>query len=165
MNPAVYHLLWLLVALGAIAALSAAITRQKRHHDERRRQALQLAQALQRYSDWVLTQRLMALFQGENAAARAALDEACTLRLAWFPELAADMAELLAVHNRLIAFLTAQRGLWLRDPENWLASEHDKHFMMLWREHRFTVQALLAKLQQLARMREAARPARQSTYA
>jgi hypothetical protein len=151
--------------LALIAGISAAITHHKRREDERRRQAVQLAQALQRYSDWVMSQRLVALFHGQTPVAAAALREACTERLPWFPELAGDMAELVAVHDRLIAFLTAQRQLWLRDPEHWLASEHDKHFMALWREHRFTLQALRAKLQQVARVREAAHPGRQSTYA
>ena len=47
----------------------------------------QLLQALQRYSDWVCAQRLAAVFQGEGPEAAAALDRACTMRQAWFPEL------------------------------------------------------------------------------
>ena len=94
------------------------------------------------------------------------LDDACTLRLAWFPELAGDMAELLAVHNRLVIFLGSQQQLWLRDPEHWLESEHDKRFMALWRQHRFAQQALLARLEQLASVRiQASAPRRESTYA
>ena len=113
-------------------------------------------------------QRLAAVFSGEGREAAAALDSACTIRLAWFPELAGDMAELLGVHNRLINFLSTQQQLWLRDPEHWLESEHDKRFLALWRQHRFALQALLARLEQVARLRIAPAPTppqRDTTYA
>jgi hypothetical protein len=130
-------------------------------------QAEHLLGALQRYSAWVCAQRLAAIFQGEGPEAAAALDEACTIRLAWFPELAGDMAELLAVHNRLISFLGTQQALWLRDPERWVDSDHDKRFMALWRQHRFALEALLAKVEQATSVRlQPAAPARaESTYA
>lgn len=164
MDATTYLAAWLLAALLAIGLLSAVLTRYKRRYDLRRMQAGRLLQALQRYSDWVCAQRLAAVFQGEGPEAEAALDEACTVRLAWFPELAGDMAELMAVHNRLIIFLSTQQALWLRDPENWLESEHDKRFMALWRQHQYALQALHARLQQVTRVRiEPAR--RQSTYA
>jgi hypothetical protein len=121
--------------------------------------------ALQRYSDWVCAQRLAAVFHGEGREAALALDEACTIRMAWFPDLAGDMAELMAVHNRIINFLGTQQALWLRDPENWLESDHDKRFMALWRQHRFALQALYAKLQQATDVRFEPPGQRQSTYA
>jgi hypothetical protein len=154
-------------ALVLIGALSWLLARYKRRHDLRRMQAHHLLHALQRYSEWVCAQRLAAVFQGEGAEAAAALDQACTIRLAWFPELAGDMAELLGVHNRLINFLSTQQSLWLRDPEHWLESEHDKRFMALWRQHRFALEALQAKLEQVTsvRIQNPTAPRRESTYA
>jgi hypothetical protein len=166
MDSSTYLAAWLLFALLAVGLLSWALARHKRRHDLRRAQAQQLLQALQRYSGWVCAQRLAAVFQGEGAEAAEALDEACTIRLAWFPELAGDMAALTSVHNRMINFLSMQQALWLRDPERWLESEHDKRFMALWRQHRLALQALLAKLEELASVRiQAATPARDTTYA
>ena len=168
MNATTYLAAWLLLALLAIGGLSWALARHQRRHDLRRRQAERLLHALQRYSEWVCAQRLAAVFQGEGPEAAAALDAACTIRLAWFPDLAGDMAELLGVHNRLINFLATQQQLWLRDPEHWLESEHDKRFMALWRQHRFALQALLAKLERATRVRIAPAPGgprRDTTYA
>ena len=166
MDSTTYLAAWLLAALVAIAILSWRLARHRRREDMRRLQAQRLLQALQRYSDWVCAQRLVAVFQGEDPEAAEALDEACTIRLAWFPELAGDMAEVLAVHNRLISFLSAQQAMWLRDPEHWLESDHDKRFLALWRQHRFALQALLARLEQATRVhiQTLAQP-RQSTYA
>ena len=164
MDATTYLAAWLLAALAGVAVLSLLLARYKRRRDLRRLQAQRMAQALQRYSDWVSAQRLAAVFQGEGAEAADALDEACNLRLAWFPELAGDMAQLMAVHNRLVNFLSTQQALWLRDPETWLESEHDKRFMALWRQHRFALQALLDQLE-LEPGARAATPARQSTYA
>lgn len=157
----------LLLALAGVCALSWLLARHQRRHDLRRIQAERLLRSLQRYSDWVSAQRLAAVFQGEGKEAAAALDAACTLRLAWFPELAGDMAELLAVHNRLINFLSNQQTLWLRDPEHWLESEHDKRFMALWRQHRFALEVLEAKLEQATRtrLRGEQPPRRHTTYA
>lgn len=166
MDTTTYLAAWLVAALLAIAGISWLLARAKRRHDLRRLQAEQLLLSLQRYSAWVSAQRLAAVFQGEGPEAAAALDRACTIRLAWFPELAGDMAELLAVHNRLINFLSTQQQLWLRDPEHWLESEHDKRFMALWRQHRYALQALLARLEQLASVRiQTSAPRRESTYA
>jgi hypothetical protein len=165
MDTLTYLAACLVAALLAVALISAVLVRVERQHGERRAQALRLQQALARYSDWLIAQRLVAVFQGEGPQAAAALDEACTVRLAWFPELAGDMAELLAVHNRMLHFLATQQALWQRDPENWLASDHDKRFMALWKQHRFALQALLAKLQQAASVRLRTAHPRQSTYA
>lgn len=167
MDTTTYLAAWLLAALLAIAVLSWLLARFRRRQDMRRQQAQQFLQALQRYSEWVCSQRLAAVFQGEGAEAAAALDEACTIRVAWFPELAGDMAELLAVHSRILHFLATQQALWLRDPEHWLESDHDTRFLALWRQHRYALQALLAKLEQATSVRIATTPAprRQSTYA
>ena len=166
MQNAIYLAACLVAALLAIAVLSWALARDKRSRDLRGLQAERLLQALQRYSDWVCAQRLLAVFQGETPEAAAALDEACTLRLAWFPELAGDMAQVMAVHNRLVHFLASQQALWLRDPEQWLASAHDERFMALWRQHRFALQGLQTHLAQATHSRiEPAAGDRQSTYA
>ena len=166
MDSTTYLAAWFVAALLAVAALSWALARYKRRRDLRRHHAQRLLHALQRYSEWVCAQRLATVFQGEGADAAAALDEACTIRLAWFPDLAGDMAELLAVHNRIISFLATQQALWLRDPEHWLESDHDKRFMALWRQHRFALQALLARLEQATSVRiQPSAPRRQSTYA
>lgn len=166
MDPTTYLAAWLLAALLAIGLLSWLLARYKRRHDLRCFQAQRMLRALQRYSDWVRAQRLAAVFQGEGPEAAAALDEACTIRMAWFPELAGDMAEVMAIHNRILSFLGTQQALWLRDPEHWLESEHDKRFVALWRQHQFALQALLARLQALTSVRMPLRPARrESTYA
>lgn len=166
MEPTLYLATCLLAALGAIAVLSWLLARSQRSTDLRRQEAQKLLQALQRYSDWVCAQRLAAVFQGEGLEAAAALDQACTIRGTWFPELAGDMAQLLAVHNRLVNFLATQQALWLRDPEHWLESDHDKRFLALWRQHRFATQALLAKLEEAASLRiHSPSPRRESTYA
>jgi hypothetical protein len=165
MEATLYLALCLAIGLALIAVFSAALARHKRQQDLRTTQALQLTKALERYSEWVRAQRLVAVFQGESAEAAAALDEACTVRLACFPELSGDMAELLAVHNRITNFLATQQALWLRDPEHWLDSDHDARFMALWRQHQYALQALHAKLQQLTSTRLPARPQRESTYA
>jgi hypothetical protein len=166
MDTTTYLAACLLAALSVIGVLSWLLARYRRRHDARRKQAQRLLQALQRYSEWVGAQRMAAVFQGEGAEAAAALDEACTVRLAWFPELAGEMAELIGVHNRLINFLGTQQALWLRDPEHWLESEHDKRFMALWKQHRNALQALLAKLEQATSVSiQTSAPRRESTYA
>jgi hypothetical protein len=165
MDTTTYLAACLAVALVVIAVLTAMLTRYRAHQDWCRVQAGRMQQALQRYSEWVSTQRLVAVFQGESPDAAAALDEACTIRMACFPELAGDMAELLAVHNRLVNFLATQQVLWLRNPEQWLESEHDKRFLALWRQHQYALHALLSRLEHAAsvRLQPAARD--QSTYA
>ena len=166
MDTTFYLAAWMLAVLVAIGILSWMLARYKRRHDLRRLQAQALLAALARYSEWVCSQRLAAVFQGEPPEAADALDEACTIRMAWFPELAGDMAQLVAIHNRIINFLGTQQALWLRDPEHWLESEHDKRYMALFRQHRFALQALLARLEEATSVRiEPAAPRRESTYA
>ena len=166
MEFTLYLAAWLLAFLGVIAALSWALARYKRRHDLRMIQGQLLVESLQRYSQWVCAQRLAAGFQGEGPEAAEALDPACTIRLAWFPELAGEMAEVLAIHNRIVNFLSNQQTLWLRDPEHWLESDHDKRFLALWRQHRFALEALLARVEHVSSVRiEPVAPARESTYA
>jgi hypothetical protein len=168
MDSTTYLAACLFLALLGVGVLSWLLARYRRRHDLRRIEAHRMLRALQRYSDWLCAQRLAAVFQGESRDAAAALDDACTIRMAWFPELAGDMAELMAVHNRIINFLGTQQALWLRDPEHWLESEHDKRFVALWRQHRFALEALLARLEQVTSVRiqpAATAPRSQSTYA
>jgi len=168
MHPTTYLAGWLLLALGAVAALSWFLARHRHRHDLRSAQAETMLRALQRHSEWVSAQRLAAVFQGEGPEAAAALDTACTIRLACFPELAGDMAELLAVHNRLVNFLDTQQQLWLRDPERWLESGHDRRFVALWHQHRIALEALVAKLERLTSVRippTSTAPRRDTTYA
>lgn len=164
MDATTYLAAWLAAALLAIGLLSAALARYKRRHDLRRIQAERMARALERYSQWVCAQRLAAVFQGEGPEAAAALDEACSIRTAWFPELAGDTAELMAVHNRIVNFLSTQQDLWLRDPERWLESDHDRRFMALWRQHQNALGALHGKLEHAAHVRITG-GRHQSTYA
>ncbi|GAB3770188.1 hypothetical protein GCM10028796_36630 [Ramlibacter monticola] len=166
MDTPLYLGIWLVALLAAIAVLSWVLARHRRRQDLRRLQAQRLLRALQRYSAWICAQRLAAVFQGEPPEAAAALDEACCVRRACFPELAGDMAEVLAVHNRILNFLGAQQALWLRDPEYWLESDHDRRFMALWRQHGFALQALLARLEQATSVTLLpTAPRRESTYA
>jgi len=169
MDTTTYLAVWLLAALLGVGVLSWLLARHENRHTLRRLQAQRMLEALQRYSEWVRAQRLAAIFEGEGPEAAAALDEACTIRQACFPELAGDMAELLAVHNRLLNFLGTQQALWLRDPEHWLQSGHDQRFVALWRQHRCALHALLSRLEQAASVRiiqpAAAAPRRESTYA
>lgn len=131
MPAPLYFGLWLVAALVAIGFLSAILSRQRRWRELRREQGLRMLAALERYCGWVGLQRRALPFQGESPEAAQALDEACAMRLAWFPELGADMAELLAVHNRLLAFLAAQQALRLQDAEAWMESDHDARFHAL----------------------------------
>ena len=166
MEATTYLAACLAAALVGIGCLSWLLAHHLRRRAMRAQQADRLLQALQRYSGWLCAPRLAAVFQGEGPEAAAALDEACTIRLAWFPELAGEMAELLAVHNRMINFLGTQQALWLRDPEHWLESDHDKRFLALWRQHRYALEALLARLEQATSVRiQPSAPERQSTYA
>jgi hypothetical protein len=166
MQTKIYLAAWLLAFLVAIGILSWVLAGDQRRHDLRRMQAQRLLSALQHYSEWICAQRLAAVFQGEPPDAADALDEACTIRLGWFPELAGEMEQLVAVHDRIIDFLGTQQLLWLRHPEHWLESDHDKRFMALWRQHRFALQALLARLEQATSVKiQPAAARRESTYA
>jgi hypothetical protein len=146
----VYYSIWLIAALVTIALISAMIVRSLRLREFRRQKALELFDALGRYSDWVAAQRRAAFFEGEGEEASSALEQARRIKQDWFPELAADLVEILVVHNRLVDFLWNQQLLRLRDPEAWLESDHDTRFLELWRQHRDALECVEMKLRALA---------------
>jgi hypothetical protein len=150
----VYFSLWLVAALIAIAVVSATIARSLRMREVRRLKALELLDALGRYSEWVAAQRRAAFFQGEGEEAATPLEEARHIKQGWFPELAGDMVEILVVHNRLVDFLWNQQLLRLKDPEGWLESDHDTRFLELWRQHRYAIEGVQIKLRSLAHVQE-----------
>ena len=151
----VYFSLWLVAALIAIALVSATIASGQRLREVRRQKAVQMLDALARYSDWGAAQRRAASFEGEGQDATEALEEAHHIKQGWFPELAEDMVEILIVHNRLVDFLWNQQVLRFKDPERWLESDHDTRFLELWRQHRYAIEGVQIKLRSLARVQEA----------
>ena len=146
MSTWLYFALWLLAALVALAFVSAGIARNLRLREVRREQGVLLLDALERYGEWVAAQRHAPVFEGESAEAAQALDEAGLIRSGWFPELGADMAELLGVHARLLHFLEAQHALRQRDPDAWIETDHDGRFLALWRQQAAVLQTLQVKL-------------------
>lgn len=154
-----YFGLWLLAALVLVGFASAGLAKHLRLRELRRQQGILLLDALERYCEWVAAQRRAPVFTGESTEAAEALDDACTIRLGWFPELGAEMAELLGVHARLLHFLTAQHALRQRDPEAWLETDHDGRFMALWRHTHALVQTMHAKLSALGEMQLETEPA------
>ena len=152
MSTIVYFSLWLVAALIAVALLSATIARSLRLREVRRLKALELLDALDRYSDWVASQRRAAFFQGEGEGdeAETPLEEARHIKQGWFPELAGDMVEIMVVHNRMIDFLWNQQLLRSKDPERWMESDHDSRFLELWRQHRYALEGVQLKLRSLA---------------
>ena len=155
----VYFSLWLVAALTAIALMSATIVRGLRLREVRRQKAVQMLDALARYSEWGASQRRAAVFEGEGQDATDALEEAHRIKQGWFPELAEDMVEILIVHNRLVDFLWNQQVLRFKDPERWLESDHDTRFLELWRQHRYAIEGVQIKLRSFARPQEAERDA------
>ncbi len=154
MSNVAYYSLWLVAALIAVALVSATIARALRLREVRRLKALELLDALDRYSDWVAFQRRATFFQGEGDAAETPLEEARHIKQGWFPELAGDMVEILIVHNRLVDFLWNQQVLRYKDPERWLESDHDNRFLQLWRQHRQAIEGLQITLRSLAHVPE-----------
>jgi hypothetical protein len=146
----VYFSLWLVAALIAVALVSATIARGLRLREVRRLKALELLDALDRYSEWVAGQRRTTFFQGEGDAAETPLEEARHIKQGWFPELAGDMVEIMVVHNRLVDFLWNQQLLRFKDPEKWMESDHDSRFLELWRQHRYALEGVELKLRALA---------------
>jgi hypothetical protein len=146
----VYFSLWLVAALIAVALVSATIARSLRLREVRRLKALELLDALERYSEWVAAQRRATLFQGEGEDAETPLEEARHIKQGWFPELAGDMVEILIVHNRVVDFLWNQQLLRFKDPERWMESDHDSRFLELWRQHRYALEGVEIKLRLLA---------------
>jgi hypothetical protein len=141
-----YFALWLAAALAAIGVLSFFVVRLWWLHTLRCEQGLRMLDALTRYCEWVAAQRHAPHFVGESAEAARALDEACAIRLACFPDLAGDMAQLLGVHNRLVDFLDRQQQLRERDAEAWLESDHEGRFVALWHQQALVIRAIQEKL-------------------
>lgn len=154
MSSFVYFSLWLVAALIVIAIISATIARSLRQRTVRRLKAAQLLDALERYSEWVASQRRAPFFQGEGEDGSAPLEDAHHIKQGWFPELAGDMVEILIVHNRLVDFLWKQQLLRLKDPEGWLESDHDARFLELWRQHRYAIEGVQIKMRSLAHVPE-----------
>ena len=149
MSNIVYYGSWLLAALVCAAVASALITRGLARRELRRWRAEDMLVAVARYSEWLAAQQRNPCFDGERAAP-AAFRRARGLAAASFPELSPLMADLQAVHDRVIDFLWRQAVLRLRDPEAWLDTDHDGQFMALWRDHARTVQAIAQRLQAAA---------------
>lgn len=154
MSRFVYFSLWLLAALIVIAIISATIARSLRQRAVRRLKAVELLDALERYSEWVASQRRSPFFQGEGEDSAVPLADARHIKQGWFPELADDMVEILIVHNRLVDFLWNQQLLRLKDPEGWLESDHDSRFLELWRQHRYTIEGVQIKMRSLTHLPE-----------
>ena len=154
MSNIVYFSLWLVAALIAVALASATIARSLRLREVRRLKALELLDAIARYSEWVAAQRRASFFQGDGEGASLPLEQARQIKQGWFPELVGDMVEILIVHNRLVDFLWNQQLLRLKDPEGWLESDHDTRFLALWRQHRYGIEGVELKLGLLTHMQE-----------
>lgn len=161
MSNFVYFSLWLVAALMAVALISATIARSLRMREVRRLKALELLAALDRYSEWVASQRRATFFQGEGEGGERLLDDARRIKQGWFPELAGDMVEVLTVHNRLVDFLWNQQLLRFKDPERWMDSDHDSRFLELWRQHRYALDGMQMKLRSLAHLHPQERRERQ----
>ena len=154
MSNIVYFSLWLVAGLVAIALVSATFARSLRMREIRRVKALELLDALSRYSEWVAAQRRAPFFQGEGDYGLSPREDARNIKQGWFPELAGDMVEILVVHNRLVDFLWNQQLLRSTDPEGWLESDHDTRFLELWRQHRYALEGVQIKLRSLAHVHE-----------
>ncbi|MBC7471178.1 MAG: hypothetical protein H7322_17805 [Ramlibacter sp.] len=154
MSSIVYFSLWLVAALVVIALVSATVARGLRLREVRQLKALELLDALDRYSEWAAAQQRAAFFRGDGDDVETALEEARHINQGWFPELAAEMVEILIVHNRLVDFLWNQQLLRLKDPERWLESDHDSRFLELWRQHRYAIEGMQIKLRSLAHVQQ-----------
>ena len=147
-----YYLFWLAGGLVVIAAISAGITRHLRLRLLRRLKAVQVLDALARYSDWVAAQGRTPFFQGDARQEDSPLQQVRAIRKQWFPELSNETAEIFAVHARLIDFLWTQQMLRVSDPEAWLESDYDRQFMDLWRLHVLALNETVEKLRLVAGM-------------
>ena len=154
MSYTVYFSLWLVAALIAIALVSATIARSLRLREVRRLKALELLDALDRYSEWVGAQGRATFFQGEGEEVETPLENASHIKQGWFPELAGEMVEILIVHSRLMDFLWNQQLLRGKDPERWLDSDHDSRFLALWRQHRHAIAGVRIRLRSLVPVHE-----------
>jgi hypothetical protein len=144
-----YYLLWLVGGLVVIAIASAFITQRLRRSVMQRLKSVELLDALGRYSEWVAAQRRNLLFQGDVQEDASCLNEVRAIVAQWFPQLAPAAAQVLAVHVRLVQFLSAQQALRLQDPEAWLESDHDVRFLEQWRVLDVAVERMAQELKSL----------------
>jgi hypothetical protein len=144
-----YYLLWLVAGLIAAAIASGLITHRTRRGVMRRLKAVELLDALGRYSEWVAMQRRNLLFQGEVQEEASCLAEVSLIVRQWFPDLAGPAAQVLAVHARLVEFLSAQQALRFEDPESWLESDHDVRLLEQWRVLDIAVERMAQQLKLL----------------
>jgi hypothetical protein len=144
-----YYLLWLAGGLVIVAAVSAFITQRLRRSLIRRLKAVELLDALSRYSEWIAAQRRNLLFQGDVQEDASAVAEMRAIVWQWFPDLEGATAQVFAVHTRLIGFLASQQALRLQDPEAWLESDHDLRFLEQWRELDAAVERMAQELRGL----------------
>ena len=106
MSSAQYYLFWLGAGLVLIAIASAIITLQMRRRELRRIKAVELLDALARYSEWVAAQGRVVFFQDDTQdVTDGALHEMRAVQREWFPQLREEAENLVAVHRRLIDFL------------------------------------------------------------
>lgn len=151
MSSAAYYLLCLAAGLLATALASALIVRRRRWLALRQAKAIELLDALARYSEWVATQGRAVFFLAGAQEPDSAVQELGALQAQWFPELRSQAEDLLQVHLRLTRFLRSQYQLRLQDAEAWFESDPDAGFMSLWREHCRAVESLEQPLALLAR--------------
>ncbi|MHB1124000.1 MAG: hypothetical protein ACYC0T_14950 [Ramlibacter sp.] len=149
MSSLAYYLICLGAALLVIAMASALIARHLRR-GQRRLQALALLDALARSTDWVARQGRAVCFQAATEQSDPSFDEIGRLQRQWFPDLAASVDELFAVHRRRAELLRMHERLRADDPEAWLDGAYDAAFMALWREHCAIVQTMERRLLSVA---------------
>ena len=144
MSSFAYYAIWLAASLLLIAVISALVVRHAHRRALRRINSIALLRALDRYCEWLVAQRHA--MAAADATIHCALEDIRALQRQYFPELSVEVEPLFAVHARLVDFLVSQQLLRLRDPEAWLDSDHDRRFMVLWRQHFSAVQLLTDKL-------------------
>lgn len=158
MSSAAYYLLCLGAGLLASAVASALVVRRRHWYALREAKAVELLEALARYTEWVSAQGRAVFFQAGTEEADATPQEIGALQGEWFPELQAEMQALFEVHIRLVRFLRRQYSLRLQDAEAWFESDPDAGFMALWRDHCLAAQSLERRLAPLTRAAGPATP-------
>ena len=146
MSSTAYYLLWLVAGLLAIAMASGLFVWRLRLRQARELKAIELLDALARYTEWVAAQGRAVRFQAPVQDGDPALLTIGAVQEQWFPEFGELAQALFAVHLKLAQLLRSHRQLRLQDPEACLESGQDASFMALWREHCRAVQALEQQL-------------------
>lgn len=158
MSSAAYYLVCLAAGLLVAALASALIVRHLRRMALRQAMALELLDALARYTEWVALQGRAVFFHAGVSDSESAVHEIGGLQALWFPELQPQTQAMFDVHRRLVQFLRSQYSLRLQDAEAWFESDPDAGFMALWRDHCRAVQSLERRLTPAARASETASP-------